>query len=71
MSETDRERTWRERREAQDAMAEALDRYSVLEVKLNDARLAYHAAIKRHDEAVKRNIEAWHEPDAGGGGVSG
>lgn len=61
MSETLKERTWRERQEANAAVADALDKFGITETAYNEARLAYNKSLKDQDMAVERNVAAWKE----------
>lgn len=57
--ETLRESTWRERQQAKADVAEALERITRTKIEADDARRAYWDALRRQDEAVQRDIDAW------------
>jgi hypothetical protein len=54
MSETLKERTWRERQEADAAVADALDKFGITETAYNEARLAYNKSLKDQDTVPDR-----------------
>ncbi|WP_133259193.1 hypothetical protein [Mycobacterium colombiense] len=60
MSETLKERTWRERLEANAAVDAALIDLLAAQHEVDEARQRYNDALAARDRAVRANIAAWH-----------